>query len=858
MTKNIMMVIAFTVILVSGCRSLQEHSLGDYVIYHEQDAPPSISRAAQELQKYIRLSIDREPLIVNEPRHPMIALGENREALAAGLSAENLPWEASRIITKNGDVYIVGKDVLGDGKTPLGGKSYGTLYGTYTFLEKVLGVRWLMPVPGEHGTRVPKHPDLRIPALDILDKPGLEWRELSGVCNVVTDWYLHQRFDQNAPFDVPNPFPVTGRAGSGGSRTVNCNHAWDDFFPPAGHRFAKYYDNRDLTYEKHPDYFEKSADGIRVHPVNNLSLCLSHPDIDAEVARRVNILFDKEAVSNISIFPSDYRPSCMCEKCQSRKGVPDKRYFFGDEGVSEWTQVVFEHYRRVADLVAKEHPDKSVTGGIYAKHEAPYEGRVRMPDNFYADIAPVRLAYGPTRLDPEYNKKWHALLEGWAPYLPHMFYEGYDFWLRDSSGGPNPPYMAMMKDTFGTLSQLKFRGARFHGMYGYGKSSLLNYMLAKLLWNPTLDPEAVFNDFCDSAYGEASGNVKDLYMLADRNMTAFVLEHARDPMHYNMYPELLRDVYGKDWTMIESLYLKGLAQVKDPDCLWRLEQLGENLKLLYYHLTRLGMVKANLASPLYMTEEQSQELDRTKRLAPWPVVPLPEGDLRKALVPVTLKNDLQPISTAEPMGTFQLQYHKEIMLAPQKDGLVTARITPETNKPWLPDIPYYVIYDMDQRMSSLQTGIAADGKTIQFHGQKGKAYLLALTGWGRYLSMTRYGFDADVPWALGDKIDPMGLRFYAVDTPLYFYVPEAVKDFNLYFTGRANAEILDPIGRKAGSVNCSTYEAKTIPCAGVPPGFWKIRFVKKSAVCVRQDTKLSGYFTVDPARPLAVTPQPTR
>jgi hypothetical protein len=843
---------------VSGCRSLKEQAAGDYVIYHEPGAQPSIVRAAQELQKYIRLSTDKEPRIVNEPIYPMIALGESKESLKAGLSAKDLPWEASRIVTKKGNVYIVGKDIPGDGKTPLGGRSYGTLYGSFTFLEKVLGVRWLMPVPDEYGTLVPKHADLRIPPLDLLDQPGLEWRKLSGACTVMNSWYLHQRFDQNAPFDVPNPFPATGRSCEGGSRKVSCGHYWDELFPPRGHRFEKYFDNRDVTFDKHPDYFEMSADGKRVHPINNLSLCLSHPDIDAEVARRVNILFDNEDVSMISIFPSDYVPNCACDKCQSRLIDPDKQYFFerypGDKGESVWSRVVFEHYQRVAALVAKKHPDKFVCGGLYAKHEAPYEGLARMPDNFFGNIAPVRLAYGPTRLDPEYNQKFHALLDDWHPYLPYMLYEGYDFWLRDYSGGPNPPYMAMMKDTFETLARLKFKGAVFHGNYGYGKSSLLNYMIAKLLWNPSLDPEAVFNDFCDSAYGEAAENVKSIYLLVDRNMTAFVQKHCKDPMGYNMYAEMLRDVYGRDWPEIEALYFKALARTKDPGCRWRIEQLGENLKLLYYHLTRLDMVKADTSSPLYMTEEHNQVLNRTKRLAPWSVPPLYDiPHIRSSLVPVTVKTDFTPLEPAKSNLYFRLQYYQEVLIVPQKDGQVTARIAPETTSPWLPDIPYYVIYDMDNRNASLQAGIADGGKTIQFQGKKGKIYLLVTAPTGRYYSGTRYGFEADAPWALGDKMRPKGLRLYAIDTPLYFYVPENMDKFDLFFNGKVNAEILDPTGRAADSVKCQNYEAKTIPCAGSPAGFWKIRFAEKAtSVEVRQDARLSGYFTLDPAKPLVV------
>lgn len=838
--------------------------LNDCVIYYDHaTAPSSVDWAAREIQKYVELSTETTLPIVDEPKTPMICLGDNATARDVGLNVKHLPWEGSRIATLNGNLYIVGRDLPNDADTPLGGKSYGTLYGAFTFLERVLGVRWLMP--GEHGTRVPKHDDLVIPEMNLTDAPGFEFRKLSGVCNVMNEWYAHQRFDQNVPFSpetrpIKPPFPKSGRAGCGGSMEFNGNHSWDILFPSPKSRYADYYPDRDQTFRDHPEYFELSPDGRRVPPINNFSLCLSNPDVDVEVANRVGAIFDNEKAENLSIFPNDATPRCACPHCQAGLIKPDPKYFVKDyPSESAWSAVAFNHFRNVAEHLLDTHPGKTVSGGCYYKHETPYEGVKRMPDNFIAYMAPVRLAYGPMRLNPENNQKWHALLENWSEYAPNMIYYGVDFWLRDYTGAPNPPCLDLMTDTFDALRKLNYRGAYFYGNLGYGKSSLVNYMLAKLMWDPSRPPMEVLDEFCDAAYGSGSDDVKGIYLIADRNMAAFIKTNIKDKIDYNMYPEMLRDVYGKDWKEIERRYLSAKDKINDEGCRWRLEQLGENLKLLSHHLTRLGLVKEDETSPFHMTAEQYRDQIPAKRWAPWPVTPVfANNNIRQVTAPVSVEH-APPIKAAESVGPFKLRYHQDVLLAPTKDGMVLATINQETagkstvtGEPWLPDIPYFSVSDQNGKW--VTAGIADQNGTIQFPGKKGEHYFLLLSGCGRYRSGTRYGFKSDVPHAFGDKTEAKGLRFQMIETPLYFHVPRGTGRFNLYFSGQADAEILDPNGKKTAVVKCDDYQQASHDATGVPAGFWTIKFLKKSHVVVRQDGKLSGYFTVNPSKPLAITP----
>ena len=60
----------------------------------------------------------------------------------------------------------------------IGGSDYGTLFGAQEFLERYLGVRWLLP--GAIGEHIPRHADISIPRREIKQEPAFFSRQLSG------------------------------------------------------------------------------------------------------------------------------------------------------------------------------------------------------------------------------------------------------------------------------------------------------------------------------------------------------------------------------------------------------------------------------------------------------------------------------------------------------------------------------------------------------------------------------------------------------------------------------------------------------------------------------------------------------
>ena len=152
--------------------TLIENGKSAYSIYVPTNAIESVKTAGAELQRVLEISTNIKLPVVNQPLPPMIALGASEAAKAAGIDADKIPDEGFRVLTKDGNLYIAGKDWPDDQKKWNHCDSTGTLYGVYEFVERVVGVRWL--APGPLGEDIPPHKEkLEFSALDFNDAPSV-------------------------------------------------------------------------------------------------------------------------------------------------------------------------------------------------------------------------------------------------------------------------------------------------------------------------------------------------------------------------------------------------------------------------------------------------------------------------------------------------------------------------------------------------------------------------------------------------------------------------------------------------------------------------------------------------------------
>jgi hypothetical protein len=137
------------------------------------DASAQVRSAARTLQLYIRKSTKAKIAIVPSNSNPT---DDGQIRIWVG------PSTPSRILQPilqkmDGDGFIISfpskKDIFVIGPT-----DWGTEFGIYEFLEKYIGIRWLMP--GPDGEYVPVNNTIDIPAQEIKEEPAFFSRELSG------------------------------------------------------------------------------------------------------------------------------------------------------------------------------------------------------------------------------------------------------------------------------------------------------------------------------------------------------------------------------------------------------------------------------------------------------------------------------------------------------------------------------------------------------------------------------------------------------------------------------------------------------------------------------------------------------
>ncbi|MCX6623222.1 MAG: DUF4838 domain-containing protein, partial [Acidobacteria bacterium] len=140
------------------------------------------------------------------------------------------------------------------GITISGGRQRGVMYGVYSLLER-LGCRWFT----RDMSRIPKQKTIRVPALDVVERPSFEMR-WPGITEAMEpeakDWAARNKLNGGGlPLD----------ASTGGRVECSpCGHSFHWLIPPT------------KFFAEHPDWFAL-VDGQRRS--RNAQLCLTNPDV---------------------------------------------------------------------------------------------------------------------------------------------------------------------------------------------------------------------------------------------------------------------------------------------------------------------------------------------------------------------------------------------------------------------------------------------------------------------------------------------------------------------------------------------------------------------------------------------------
>ncbi|MBI2192759.1 MAG: DUF4838 domain-containing protein [Planctomycetes bacterium] len=443
-----------------------------FSILIDPDAPPAVRHAAEEIQRYIeRISLAR-PAVVTQPGNAhrrIVLVGESarRRRLFPELDPARMEREAYVLHTR-GDHLLV-----------LGGSPRGTLYAAYDLLER-LGVRWWTP----QDELVPNRMLLELPPLRVQVRPPLMYRALWYRHTMDADWQAKARLNAGCM----SPVHLLEIHGGGERFAADASaHTYEGLVP------TEHY------FDRHPEYFCE-VHGKRLRHMNQL--CPTHPDvadIAAETARRW--LEATPGCRLVSVTQNDWGNWCTCKNCAAlieREGAP--------------SGPMLHLANEVARRLHRDYPEVFVDTFGYSWSEKPPR-RMKAHPQVLVRLAPIGNCFGHSIRRCPANARCREALEGWSRVARHLFIWHYvtDFFHYLTPFPNLPP----LQDDLRSYLDAGVKGIFLQGdgtSLGGDMSELKAYLMARLLWNPSLDAASIRAEFLQGYYQEAAPAV-DAYLV---------------------------------------------------------------------------------------------------------------------------------------------------------------------------------------------------------------------------------------------------------------------------------------------------------------------------------------------------------
>ncbi len=815
-----------------GAAVLVQDGKTSLTIYHAKGVPSTIRDAASELQHYLKQVSGADILISTAiPVGKFISLGDNQLSRQAGLTLNKVKADGYVIAVKNDNIFILGHDTKDGMTSTLCGFSKGTLFGTYSFIEKYLGVRWFMP--GATGEYYKPQSTIAIKPSVLIENPDFRWRNIPYLTKsrkldgaMVNRWLLRQKINLQAY-----------------KMSLIHYHIWQYIFTEA-------------VYKKHPEYFAMLG-GRRMAPVGDrYKICTSNPDVIKFHAEAAIKFFDRNPQKKgYSLSPTDSAGYCQCAKClaQDESGMPEN---------GKLTRRILLYYNAVAKIVYKKYPDKFMSGYIYANYLYPPKDKsIKISPNLFLVVA-SSLTYGYTFFRPEVQQEWDKILRSWSSMTKNIAYYDLPIHSSDNNGAPLAPGVESLSKMLPALKKFHLKALYIYGDPEWGHAVVYNYLLAKMMWNAELDIEQHLTDFYHKCYGAGGADIRKLYELIDSKMKSYYINNHN--ASYTLNTDILKQVYAKNLKSIEAFYFSALGKVKAPGAKRRVKMLGDNLKVMYYFCKSFGLLDKADKSRFAMTDEAFKAFAKANKTAFYlPKIAsndsIPVKELRSVAVkPVKAKTN------AEKTTLFYLRDGVEIMMQAQNDNVIEIDFNRVKVRGKM--INYLVVNSTGKKIIS---GTIAKDTKVRFNGSNGEVYQLFIK-----TRSTSYNIKiSDIPYAVfagKSNKHSRGVHFLGKTTPIYFYVGDNVKEFTLTMSSgskpasksggeTANGELYAPNGKlvKKFSTVSVTVDRQTIK--NPQRGVWKYKIFKAKkgylddVYVTITGQGISGFISFDPAKILAVS-----
>jgi len=408
--------------------------------------------AAQELAHFLeQISGGRFP-IANKPTHGRTAI-----------------FLQAPLAEKLGDEEIVIK-TTDDGLILTGGEPRGTLYAVYTFLEDYLGCRWWSSTE----STIPKKPTIQIGQIDVRYTPILEYREPFWYDAHDADWAVRNKCNGNS---------VRCDAKRGGKHKYEgFVHTFYSLIPP------------DKYFDAHPEWFSE-IDGKRT--TRRAQLCLTNEEMRQELVKNLRARLRANPDATIaSVSQNDWHGNCQCARCaavEKEEGSP--------------AGLMLRFVNAVAEDIEEEFPHVAISTLAYQYTRKP-PLHVKPRDNVIVRLCSIEASFC-VPLSHARNKPFGDDIVGWSKICDRLYV--WDYVTNFRNHIMPHPNLRVLGPNVKFFADHSVKGLFEQGAYttnGAEMAELRAWVLAKLLWNPNLDGDALIDEFIEGYYGPGAPHIK--------------------------------------------------------------------------------------------------------------------------------------------------------------------------------------------------------------------------------------------------------------------------------------------------------------------------------------------------------------
>lgn len=370
-----------------------------------------------------------------------------------------------------------GTSVLISGPT-----DYGIANGIYTFLMDYIGVRWF--APGDLYEVVPRNHDLALPQIDLRKNPDFSYRIFSGVNgDAGAAWQRRNRIDTDR-----SGLPYFG-----------FGHNLANIFPVD--RYGK----------DHPEYYamiggQRQVDGGGV--AGGAQPCFTNPDVIRIAAEAADDYFKKNPqATTFSLCINDNARFCQCPDCAALDQPTRK----SNGGWDTYSDSYFHFVREVAGIVKKTNPGRYLGCYAYWGVEPLPRDPEPLPDNVVIALTQDTSQH----FDPDYRAADRKLWLDWSRYAAHV--GKYDYY---GLGWLTPRYFPHLAGSDIQFISVNSAAGFYCEVYpNWSVTAPQLYMASRLLWDSSIDPDALLNEYYAALFGPASGEMKKFYSLLEKYWT---------------------------------------------------------------------------------------------------------------------------------------------------------------------------------------------------------------------------------------------------------------------------------------------------------------------------------------------------